>query len=170
MSVLLVLSVFGAIPIAFIGVWPRFDAGNGTRVQRVWTNFWLVMDICCGPWLDIHSERENLFEETLFLKAIIRPHVSWGYFTAFWHHTGHRRLRRRCSDAGSPQNVRSGFGSRFLNKYSKSKVDIKTVYPKTWNKRRLHNIFQSHYSRRLNPVPGTTIPVGTPLKPPLPTT
>ena len=56
MSVLLVLSVFGAIPIAFIGVWPRFDAGKGTRVQRVWTNLWLVMDVSCGPWLDILKE------------------------------------------------------------------------------------------------------------------
>ena len=32
MSVLLVLFVFGATPIAVIVVWPRFDAGKSTRV------------------------------------------------------------------------------------------------------------------------------------------
>ena len=33
------------------------------------------MDTCYGPLLDILSERDNLFEETLFLGAIMRPHI-----------------------------------------------------------------------------------------------
>ena len=59
MSASLVLCVFRAIPIAIIGVWTRFDAGKSTKAQRVWTMFWLVLNISCGPWLDIHSERDE---------------------------------------------------------------------------------------------------------------
>ena len=72
MSASLVLCVFRAIPIAIIGVWTRFDAGKSTKAQRVWTMFWLVLNISCGPWLDIHSERDespyfrNLMESNVY--------------------------------------------------------------------------------------------------------
>ena len=54
--------VFGAIPIAVIGIWTHFDAGESTKAQRVLTMFWLAADILCGSSLDLSSERGNLFE------------------------------------------------------------------------------------------------------------
>ena len=65
MSVNLVIYIFGAIPIAIIGIWTRFDAGKSTKAQRVWTMFWLAADYSCGPSLDILSERDNVFERLL---------------------------------------------------------------------------------------------------------
>ena len=58
----LIWYVFGAIPIAIIGIWTRFEAGKSTKAQRVWTMIWLVIDIIYGPLLEIFSDRHRPFE------------------------------------------------------------------------------------------------------------
>lgn len=78
----LVCYVFGAIPIAIIGVWTRFHAGKSTKAQRIWTMFWLVTDICYGPALDMLSERDNLTEETPSLRYFMRSYGDWWYSIA----------------------------------------------------------------------------------------
>ena len=55
---------FGAIPIAIIGVWTRFDGGKSTIAQQVWTILWLGMDLAFGPWFDLLSERERTYPRT----------------------------------------------------------------------------------------------------------
>ena len=77
-SPLLALYVFGAIPIAIIGIWTRFDPGKSTKAQRVWTMLWLVMDISSGPVLDMLSERDD----GPYLRIFMRSYVSRWYFTA----------------------------------------------------------------------------------------
>ena len=62
-SVGLALYVIGAIPIAIIGIWTRFHAGESTKAQRAWTMIWLVMDIFCGPWIDVLSESSGIIIE-----------------------------------------------------------------------------------------------------------
>ena len=61
LSVFLAHYVFGAIPIAIIGIWTRFHAGKSTKAQRAWTMIWLVMDIIFGPLLDLLSENNRNF-------------------------------------------------------------------------------------------------------------
>jgi len=61
----LVSYVFGAIPIVVIGIWTRFDPGKSTTTQHVWTMFWLVADIFCGPIVDILSEKNNILQKIL---------------------------------------------------------------------------------------------------------
>ena len=76
--------VFGAVPIAIIGIWTRFDEGKSTKAQRVWTMIWLVMNIFCGSYFDILSERDNVTKEKLnrdrhFMRWY---YLSWLYITA----------------------------------------------------------------------------------------
>ena len=59
-SVSLVIYLFGAIPIAIIGIWTRFHAGKSTKAQRVWTMIWLVMDMFFGPSIDLLFENSRL--------------------------------------------------------------------------------------------------------------
>lgn len=80
MSVLLGFYVFGAIPIAIIGIWTRFDAGKSTNAQRSWTMEWLITDISCGPWLDILSERKSIEKKTSV--GYLWSNVYWWYSTA----------------------------------------------------------------------------------------
>ena len=58
-SQILAFYVFGAILIAIIGIWTRFDRGKSTFVQRWWIWQWLIMSIVCAPILDALSERES---------------------------------------------------------------------------------------------------------------
>ena len=81
-SIVLACYVFGAIPIAIIGIWTRFHAGKSTKAQRVWTMLWLVMNIFGGPWLDIFSERGVRIEETLYHRKVIMSHVCRWYIIA----------------------------------------------------------------------------------------
>ena len=59
-SMALAVYVFGAIPIAIIGIWTRFHAGESTKAQRVWTMIWLVMDMFFGPSIDLLSENYRI--------------------------------------------------------------------------------------------------------------
>ena len=78
-SLALVLYVFGAAPIAIIGIWTRFDAGKSTKAQRVWTMVWLVMDIFYGPMLNILSDCDKPKE---IFPLLERSRSFWWMLTA----------------------------------------------------------------------------------------
>ena len=81
-SISLVLYVFGAIPIAVIGIWTRFDAGQSTKAQRIWTMLWLVMDITKGPFIDVWSGGTPLAVAFSFFMKMINSHLYYWYLTA----------------------------------------------------------------------------------------
>lgn len=83
-SILLNIYVFGAVPIAIIGIWTHFHAGKSTIAQRVWTMIWLAMDIGSGPWIDMLSDKEVPY----MLAPTFRPFIFimrvlfWWYWIA----------------------------------------------------------------------------------------
>ena len=80
-SMLLIWYVFGAIPIAIIGIWTRFRAGKSTEAQRVWTMMWLVMGSFYGPLFDVFFARDHSFQHLSSFMQLCCP--SWIFPVGF---------------------------------------------------------------------------------------